>query len=405
MLKSAIRGLGHFLLWGALVAPALANRCHICGTVVNKTTGRPSAGDQVLLIDLSSDMREISRTSSDTAGHFHFQTLSGNVPHLVRVIHDGIRYESAISETDQPLDVVVLDRTMIPDSIKTSVHAMRIEAEGVGLRVTEMLTLVNSSNPPKTVQKQQLFWLALPKDATVLSSAAQGPETDTFDHVAVPAPAEGRSYFNLPLRPGTTKIQLQYRVNSGVLTLTPHLPFPAETFGVVLPTSMSFESSPVAGYVKDSDQHGDLAEVIHELPAGNAASFTISAAAGLASASSANQSDSLARILRLADGFRVKNPDNKSAIPEAWPSEFPVLWILSVVFGVLLVATGFVYRRRQRRTQTPATAKSAKRTVGSIKEELFHLETARIHNQLSKGRYAKSRAMREKRLGTASHSV
>src|SRR6266567_5370442 len=185
MLVSASKSAQYLIILGALVIPALANGAGISGSVVNKTNGKPSAGDEVVLIDVSADMREAGRTRSDASGHFQFHALQGSIPHLVRVIHGGVRYESAISAVDRPADVAVFDSTPAMASIKTSVQAMRIETADDNLRVTEMLTLVNSSNPPRTVQKQQLFWLALPKGAAVLSSAAQGVETDTLEYVAM----------------------------------------------------------------------------------------------------------------------------------------------------------------------------------------------------------------------------
>jgi len=94
------------------------------------------------------------------------------------VMHGGVRYEPAISSTGEPLDVTVFDSTPAISDVKSSVQAMRIETDADHLRVTEMLTLVNSSNPPRTIQKQQLFWLTLPPGASVLSSVAQGPQED-----------------------------------------------------------------------------------------------------------------------------------------------------------------------------------------------------------------------------------
>lgn len=75
----------------------------------------------------------------------------------------------------------------------------------------------------------------------------------------MPLPNENRCYFNSPLRPGTTKIQLQYQVPySGAASFVPHTPFPADSFGIVLPSSLQFEASEIDGYIKDSDQHGDM---------------------------------------------------------------------------------------------------------------------------------------------------
>ncbi len=64
MSKTVVKCTQRFLLIGALALPAFASAASISGTVVNKTTGKPSAGDEVLLIDVSADMTEAARTRS-----------------------------------------------------------------------------------------------------------------------------------------------------------------------------------------------------------------------------------------------------------------------------------------------------------------------------------------------------
>jgi hypothetical protein len=211
-------------------------------------------------------------------------------------------------------------------------------------------------------------------------------------------PNENRCYFNFPLRPGTTKIQLQYRVPySGTLTFVPHIPFPAETFGIVLPSSLQFEASEIGSYIRDSDQHGDLAEVIHDVAAGNAANFTISLATGLATNAKGDQSDSMAEVLRLAASFNQTTTDSQPASSEVNVGPHRLLWKALLAFGVLLVLVVYLYRRhagtRSSVRQTPTLSPAE-----SIREELFNLESARLQNRISKARYAASRVVLEKRL-------
>jgi hypothetical protein len=398
MSKTVAKCTQWFLLMGALALSAFASSASISGTVVNKTTGKPSEGDEVLLIDVSADMTETARTRSNRSGHFQFHVSQGSAPRLVQVMHGGVRYESAISLTGGPLDVTVFDSTPAISDVKSSVQAMRIEADADHLRITEMLNLVNSSNPPRTIQKQQLFWLTLPPGASVLSSVAQGPREDAVESVAVALPNESRCYFNFPLRPGTTKIQLQYQVPySGTLTFVPHIPFTAEIFGIVLPSSLQFEASEGGSYIKDSDQNGELAEVIHDVAAGNAEKFTISSATGLVTNARGNQSDSIAEVLRLVASFNKKTPDSQPASSEGNVGPHRLLWKALLPFGVLLALVVYLYRRHAR-MRSPISQISTLSPAESIREELFNLESARVQNRISKARYAASRAVLEKRL-------
>src|SRR5690349_11668447 len=64
---------------------------NLTGTVTNGTTGKPSAGDDVVLIKLAQGMEEAGRTKTDKQGRFSL-TLDAPGPHLVRVIHQEVTY-------------------------------------------------------------------------------------------------------------------------------------------------------------------------------------------------------------------------------------------------------------------------------------------------------------------------
>ncbi len=45
----------------------------LTGTLKNGTTGKPAAGDDVILIKLGQGMEEAARTKADASGHFSFK--------------------------------------------------------------------------------------------------------------------------------------------------------------------------------------------------------------------------------------------------------------------------------------------------------------------------------------------
>jgi hypothetical protein len=49
----------------------------ITGIVTNKTTDKPAAGDDVVLIRLAQGMQEASRTKTDAKGHFTLEIPAG----------------------------------------------------------------------------------------------------------------------------------------------------------------------------------------------------------------------------------------------------------------------------------------------------------------------------------------
>ena len=56
-------------MFAALSGFALADS--ITGTVTNKTTNKPAAGDDVVLIRLQQGMQEAAHTKTDAKGQFH----------------------------------------------------------------------------------------------------------------------------------------------------------------------------------------------------------------------------------------------------------------------------------------------------------------------------------------------
>src|SRR5574340_1633777 len=86
-ISRAIRAFFAILLLTALAAAAT-----LTGTVTNMTTGKPSAGDDVVLLALSQGMNEAGRTKSDARGNFELDLPASGGPFLVRVNHQGVNY-------------------------------------------------------------------------------------------------------------------------------------------------------------------------------------------------------------------------------------------------------------------------------------------------------------------------
>ncbi len=71
----------------AILLTSLAAAQTLTGTVKNSTTGKPAAGDEVVLLKLGQGMDEAGRTKTDAKGQFTFKLDDDKSPHLVRAIH------------------------------------------------------------------------------------------------------------------------------------------------------------------------------------------------------------------------------------------------------------------------------------------------------------------------------
>ena len=70
--------LAHFALLAAILSLALASAAAqtLTGTVTNGTTGKPAAGDEVILINIANGMDVAASTKADSNGKFSFKLSS-----------------------------------------------------------------------------------------------------------------------------------------------------------------------------------------------------------------------------------------------------------------------------------------------------------------------------------------
>ena len=80
------KAFAYFLLAISLICflSAAASAATLNGSVKNGTTGKPSAGDDVVLIKLAQGMEEAARTKTDANGKFTLTVEDDGQPHLRR---------------------------------------------------------------------------------------------------------------------------------------------------------------------------------------------------------------------------------------------------------------------------------------------------------------------------------
>ena len=91
-----------------LFAGALAQAATVTGTVTDKTTGKPAAGDAVVLVEPMSGMSEVGHATTDAQGHYSLN-LPGSNPYLIRVTHQGAEYFVAAPQGGGQADISVYD--------------------------------------------------------------------------------------------------------------------------------------------------------------------------------------------------------------------------------------------------------------------------------------------------------
>ncbi|MFZ3209998.1 MAG: carboxypeptidase regulatory-like domain-containing protein, partial [Terriglobales bacterium] len=259
---------------------ALSMATNLKGTVKNGTTGKPAAGDDVVLLDMSQGMQEAARTKSDAQGRFSFKYEETGGPHMVRVLHQGVNYfpqGGIIPPGTSTAEVTVYDAAAKVPGIGLTVDMLRAQSEGNNLQVTELWVVKNPSSPPRTQMSDNAFEIMLPPDAQVDSGMASGPGGQPVNSAPVPQSEKSKYAFTFPLRPGETRFQVNYHLPySGTIKIGPRPLYATDHVVIMLPKTMQFTGGG-AGYQTMSGADPDAnIQVITNVNPGQDLSFNLS---------------------------------------------------------------------------------------------------------------------------------
>jgi hypothetical protein len=396
-----------------LALPAFAADT-ITGVVTNKTTNKPAANDDVVLIRLQQGMQEAARTKTDARGRYTL-TVPDDGIHLVRVTHDKANYFRPAPPGTQSVDLEVYNAAAHVKGVTSEADVMRIQTDAgdKSLHVVENFFVKNESSPPLTQFSDRPFEFTLPEGAVVEGSAALAPGGMPVQSAPVPLPEKGHYTFLFPIRPGETRFQVTYRVPyTGSFTFTPHPSMTTDTIAIMLPKSMTFKADATAPYTAVTDEVNAQTYVARNVSPQQPLSFTLSgtgqlprdSAAPDQGASSSTQTPADANAAAAVDangkpdttkfGGGLGKPLDPEADHDPW-AKFK-WWILGGLALLLAAAAGVLLRRPALTapgSPAPAPAMSpaaipATSLHQALKEEFFALETDRLQKKISEEDYA-----------------
>lgn len=229
------------LLWAATALAAT-----ITGIVTDRTTGKPSAGDTIAVINTAQSMDEITKATSDAQGRFSVDAPNGGQI-LLHITHGGAEYFKSVPPGTGSANIDVYDSAKKIDGINGRYLVLRIETDVAGktLNVAESFIVDNDSTPPRTEYGGNTFDFYLPKGAQVMQTLASAPgglATDT--PVKTLDAASGHYAFTFPVRPGETSFQVSYTLPyAGKLPFSLKLSMPTGDVAVMVGKSMQFQGS------------------------------------------------------------------------------------------------------------------------------------------------------------------
>ncbi|HEY2168915.1 MAG TPA: hypothetical protein VGJ30_04775 [Candidatus Angelobacter sp.] len=313
----------------------------------NRTTGKAAVGDEVILLRLQNGMEGESRTRTDATGAFSLLLSVADASHIVRVLHEGVNYDQAVSGKG-PLEIVVFNAVPRIRDLQAGLGIAQVESDGQVLKVTEMYSISNDSVPPVTQSGPRNFEISIVPKATLDSLFVKKGGGIWVTLAPVPLKGQpGRYTVDFPIRPGDTLFKFVYHLAYTTPTrLQIKLPYPVRNFAVMHPPSISFKPSSSHAFASPGLAQGLRIEqaikkpVVREVPEFEVSGIGLAAPAQAASAS-----------LPASPAAAAPKPDTPDSVtlPVAARPLENGMWIF--VSGIAAIFTAIAYaiwRRRKR---------------------------------------------------------
>jgi hypothetical protein len=418
------------------LAVATAAAQTLTGTVTNGTTGKPAAGDEVILINLANGMDIGGSTKADSAGKFSFKvTVAG--PHLIRAIHQGVTYHQMAPPGTNTADVQVYDVATKVAELGVTADVIRFQADSGSMQGIRLFVVSNTSSPAKTQMNDHNFEFYLPAGAKVEQVQAQSPNGQPIPAEAKPQSEKNRYAIAFPLRPGETQFQVEFTLPySGEIAIDPKPLYPAAHLVIVLPKTMQFTAANPSSYqsMQDPRQGDSNVEVAQQTKPGQPLAFTLKGNGVITE--SPGETASGAAQQEQAQPQGDNRPGGGLGVPIDAPDALQQYrWPILGGFAVLLAVGGWVVTKRQPAT-SPAAMSAAKADAASedrrgsvrpttsaaaisansatnapaakssmlleaLKEELFQLEVEKKQGKITPAEYDKAKAALDQKLERA----
>ncbi len=427
-----------------LFAGASARAATVSGTVTDKTTGKPAAGDAVVLLDVQANMSEAAHATTDAKGHYSI-TAPGDGPYLVRVTHQGASYFIAAPPGGMAAgagsgDIAVYDVAAKVSGVFIEADVIEAETDPSGaLKIDERYFVHNTSSPPMTQWSAKSFSIVLPAEAQVTDTEAQRPSGLPTAAKMEPDGAKGHYSFDLPIEPDNGEKDTMFQIGYTLpypgekYTFKPSITLPADNFAVLLPKSMTFAPGAGLNFNPVNEDPSVQTFLLKNVTPGEAIAFTISGEGQIPRQTQAdNGSQDTGSQSAAANG----QPGGGIGAPIDTPDPLSKYkwWILGALALLLATAAAFLLRRPAvamagapasaaptpyaaqsgagSNPAQPATGQFAMRPPAAnpvpvaaagtnaallsvLKEELFAIESEKIAGTLSLADYAEQKAALE----------
>ncbi|HEV2400075.1 MAG TPA: hypothetical protein VGS27_24265 [Candidatus Sulfotelmatobacter sp.] len=417
------------------ISSVFASAQTLTGTVKNATTGKPGAGDEVILITLGQGMEEAGRTKADAKGNFSFK-LDNQGPHLIRVIHEDVTYHRMAPPGTTSVEVEVYDASKKVDGIEVIADIMRFQAGNGTMQIERTFAVQNNSKPPRTQNSEHNLEFYVPDGAKIEEAQAMTAGGQPVKSAPVPNGdnAKNRYSFLFPLRPGESRFEVVYTIPyTGSINIDPKLVYPLEHFVAIAPKAMQFAPANADSYKSTPfpGQPDANVEVASNVQVGQPMAFKLTGEGELAAPADENGQ---------SQGGGGQQADNRPGGGLGPPTDAPpplqkYQWWIIGGFAAVLIIGGVIVASRQQAAHRAARTKpglstmeeaedfeipvrsagaaqavaeaprlrtqASSKLLEGLKEELFELEVEHKQGRISQQEYEKTKAALDQTLQRA----
>jgi hypothetical protein len=415
------------LALSTLFAGALAQAATVSGTVNNKTTGKPSAGDTVVLVDVQAGMGEAAKTTTDASGKYSLN-MPGSGPYLIRATHQGAGSFIAAPQGGGPgADISVYEVAAKVSGVFIEADVIEVEAENGQLRVNERFFVHNTSQPPTTQWSKHSFEIVLPDNTALGAAGSQRPGGLPTSTKVEPTGAKGHYAFSVPIEPDKadkdTLFQISYTLpyGGGKYDFKSVVTLPADNFAVLMPKSMAFTAGPGQNFRSVQEDPGVQTFIVKNAVPEKPITFSVSGNGSMPREDQSAAAGAQGGMGGQAAGGQASGqPGGGIGEPINTPDPLSKYkwWILGGLALLLTAGAAFLLRRPAgaapvaaapsvARTasvayQPVATAASRNSALLNVlKDELFAIESEKIAGTLSPEEYLKVKSALETVLARA----
>ena len=407
------------LMAAALAQADTAGAGTLRGTVKNGTTGAPTAGVEVLLIQLQGGMEAVASAKSDAQGQFSFDHPSlGQQPMLVRAVYRGVNFHQSVPPGRDSVVVEVFEATRDASILSYPTRFVVFQPNGNSLLVGEEYAIQNNSKPPQAYFRADgSFEFEVPGRAKLQQVAAWGPSGMPVVQAAIDH-GENKYAVAFAFRPGQNGVRLSYQLaypDSRATLLLPSV-YGVEHLVVLAPPSVQVKGD---GLQPSGTEQGMNLYMHDALTAGKSVEVNLAGTAPPPSEAASQDA---------GQGGSGDTPANIQVIPGRLD---PLKWPLIAGFAALFVLGAIYLMRRPIPAGIPANAAASGQTAGprgrarpaakhvsqpnpppviteldnavntsldALKDALFRLELRRQAGTISEEEYSRERARAEEVL-------